>query len=168
LPILDKYKNEKLTPSKLIRLLGKEINNEESIYYWAYKNDIPVFAPALLDGSLGDMIYFYKTKNPDFAIEITDDMVEMNNSSLGKEKTGMIVLGAGVVKHHICNANLYRNGADYAVYINTAQEFDASDAGATPDEAVSWGKLSQKSKSVKVHGDATIIFPLIVAKCFKK
>jgi len=168
LPILEKYKDEKLTPSKLINLLGKEINNEDSIYYWAHKNNIPVFAPALLDGSLGDMIYFYKNKNPSFSIEITDDMVEMNNSSLGKEKTGMLILGSGVVKHHICNANLYRNGADYAVYINTAQEYDASDAGATPDEAISWGKISQTAKSVKVHGDATIIFPLIVAKCFKK
>lgn len=168
LPILEKYKDLELTPSKLIRLLGKEINNEESIYYWAYKNDIPVFAPALLDGSLGDMIYFYKNSNPDFKIEVTEDMVEMNNSSLGKEKTAMLVLGSGLVKHHICNANLYRNGADYAVYINTAQEYDASDAGATPDEAVSWGKISQNSESVKVHGDATIIFPLLVAKCFKK
>jgi deoxyhypusine synthase len=167
LPILEKYKNESLTPSKLIHLLGKEINNKESIYYWAYKNNIPVFAPALLDGSLGDMIYFYKNKNPEFKIEITDDMVEMNNSSLGREKTGMLILGSGVVKHHICNANLYRNGADYAVYINTAQEYDASDSGATPDEAVSWGKISQNSKSVKVHADATIVFPLIVAKCFQ-
>jgi deoxyhypusine synthase len=166
LPILEKYKNEKLTPSKLIHLLGKEISNKESIYYWAYKNNIPVFAPALLDGSLGDMIYFYKSKNPEFSIEITEDMVEMNNSSLGREKTAMIILGSGVVKHHICNANLYRNGADYAVYINTSQEFDASDSGARPDEAVSWGKISQTAKSVKVHGDATIIFPLIVAECF--
>jgi deoxyhypusine synthase len=168
LPLLEKYKDEKLTPSKLIRLLGKEINNEESIYYWAYKNNIPVFAPALLDGSLGDMVYFYKSKNPHFELEITEDMIEMNNSSLGKEKTAMLVLGSGIVKHHICNANLYRNGADYAVYVNTAQEYDASDSGATPDEAVSWGKIAQQSESVKVHGDATIIFPLIVAKCFKK
>ncbi|NPE26594.1 deoxyhypusine synthase [Methanococcoides sp. SA1] len=168
LPILEKYKDENLTPSKLINLLGKEIDNEESIYYWAYKNEIPVFAPALLDGSLGDMVYFYKNKNPNFKIEVTEDMVEMNNSSLGREKTMMLILGAGVIKHHICNANLYRNGADYAVYINTAQEFDASDSGATPDEAVSWGKISQNSESVKVHGDATIIFPLVVAKCFKK
>lgn len=55
--------------------------------------------------------------------------------------TGMIILGGGVIKHHICNANLMRNGADFAVYINTASEFDGSDAGARPDEAVSWGKI---------------------------
>ncbi len=34
---------------------------------------------------------------------------------------GMIILGGGVAKHHICNANLMRNGADFAVYVNTAQ-----------------------------------------------
>lgn len=33
----------------------------------------------------------------------------------------MIILGGGIVKHHICNANLMRNGADYAVYVNTGQ-----------------------------------------------
>jgi deoxyhypusine synthase len=33
----------------------------------------------------------------------------------------MIILGGGIIKHHICNANLMRNGADYAVYINTGQ-----------------------------------------------
>ena len=34
-----------------------------------------------------------------------------------------------------------RNGADYSVFINTGQEFDGSDSGARPDEAVSWGKI---------------------------
>lgn len=43
-----------------------------------------------------------------------------------------------------------RNGADFAVYINTAQEFDGSDAGARPDEAVSWGKIKMDSRPVKV------------------
>jgi len=42
-PILDKMleeqesKGEKWTPSRLIRRLGKEINNEESVLYWAWK-----------------------------------------------------------------------------------------------------------------------------------
>ena len=57
------------------------------------------------------------------------------------KKTGGIILGGGIVKHHICNANLMRNGMDYAVYVNTGQEYDGSDAGARPDEAVSWGKI---------------------------
>ena len=65
-------------------------------------------------------------------------------------KTGVIILGGGLPKHHICNANMMRNGADYAVYINTAQEFDGSDSGAQPDEAVSWGKIRGSAKPVKV------------------
>ncbi|MFH1290923.1 MAG: deoxyhypusine synthase family protein, partial [Nanoarchaeota archaeon] len=44
-------------------------------------------------------------------------------------KSGLVLLGSGVAKHAILNANMFRNGADYAVYINNAQEFDASDAG---------------------------------------
>ena len=43
-----------------------------------------------------------------------------------------------------------RDGADYSVFVNTAQEFDGSDAGARPDEAVSWGKISLTAKPVKV------------------
>lgn len=165
--VLEKYKTTIKTPSDVIKSLAKEINNKESIYYWANKNNIPVYCPAIMDGSLGDMIYFYKNyKNKDFKLDIVADTEEFNNSSIGKEKTGMIVLGGGVVKHAICNCNLYRNGANYAVYINTAQEFDGSDSGARPDEAVSWGKIAQKAESVKVHADATLIFPLIVKGAF--
>lgn len=43
-----------------------------------------------------------------------------------------------------------RDGADYAVYVNTAQEFDGCDSGASPDEAVSWGKIRAEGKAVKV------------------
>ena len=38
------------------------------------------------------------------------------------------------------------------MYVNTAQEFDGSDAGARPDEAVSWGKIKVGGDSVKVSG----------------
>lgn len=168
LPILEKYKDEIKIPSDLIKILGKEINNKQSIYYWAQKNNIAVFCPAIMDGSLGDMIYFYKYKNPNFKLDIVEDAKNLNDSSIGKKKTGMIILGGGVIKHSICNANLYRNGADYTVYINTGEEFDCSDSGARPEEALSWGKIAREGEFVKVFGDATIIFPIIVAKCFAK
>lgn len=61
-----------------------------------------------------------------------------------------------------------RNGADFAVYINTAQEFDGSDSGAHPEEAISWGKIRMDAKPVKVVGDATILFPLLVSQTFAK
>jgi deoxyhypusine synthase len=75
---------------------------------------------------------------------------------------------AGVPKHHINNANLMRNGADFAVMLNTAQEFDGSDSGARPDEAISWGKIKPDAQPVKVCGDATILFPLLVSQTFYK
>lgn len=37
-------------PPQMIARLGKEINHPDSIYYWAWKNDIPVFCPALTGG----------------------------------------------------------------------------------------------------------------------
>jgi deoxyhypusine synthase len=168
LPILNKFRDKISDGHDLINLLGKEINHEESICYWAQKNNIPIYCPAIMDGSLGDMIYNFKLSNPEFKIDISSDGTKFNNSSIGKGKTGMIILGGGVIKHSICNANLYRNGADYAVYINTAAEFDGSDSGAKPDEAVSWGKITQRAESVKVFADATIVFPLIVNKAFFK
>lgn len=174
MPILEELYQQQIktgkfvTPSELIWKLGEKINNKESIYYWAWKNQIKVYCPAIMDGSLGDMIYFFKSKRSDFVIDIAEDGKNLNDSTIGLEKSGVIILGSGVIKHSILNAHLYRNGADYAVYINTAQEFDGSDAGATPDEAVSWGKLRADCQSVKVYGDATILFPILVAETFAK
>ena len=157
-----------ITPCELVDRLGALINNKESIYYWCHKNNIPVFCPAITDGSMGDMMYFFSYKNPDFAIDVVRDMKKLNDLTFDAKKTGLIILGAGVVKHHILNTNMMRNGCDYAVYLNTSQEFDGSDAGARPDEAVSWGKILPASRTIKVFGDATILFPLIVAKAFAK
>ncbi|OAL50970.1 DS-domain-containing protein [Pyrenochaeta sp. DS3sAY3a] len=175
-PILDKMLEEQeaskktdeplhWTPSKMIHRLGKEINDERSVYYWAWKNDIPVFCPALTDGSLGDMLYFhtFKASPEQLRVDIVEDIRKINTIAVRAKRTGMVVLGGGVVKHHIANANLMRNGAESAVYINTAQEFDGSDAGARPDEAVSWGKIKLDGESVKVYAEATVVFPLIVA-----
>lgn len=171
-PILTElYENQKktgkpTTPSQLIWKLGEKINDKRSIYYWAWKNQIPVFCPAITDGAIGGNIYVFKFKHQDFIIDLAEDNTNLNNATIGLKKSGVIILGTGIAKHSILQANLFRNGADYAVYINNAQEFDGSDAGAMPEEAVSWGKLQKEGDSVKVFGDATILFPLIVGKCF--
>jgi deoxyhypusine synthase len=138
-----------------------------------------VFCPALTDGSLGDMIYFhtYKTDSQ-LVIDIVSDIRRLNDMSVRAKQAGIIILGGGVCKHQIANAMLFvsavwatwsfcslksgsfadslvplqRNGADFAVYINTGQEYDGSDSGARPDEAVSWGKIRAGAESVKVGG----------------
>ena len=153
-------------PGDLIWKLGEKINDERSICYWAWENKIKIYCPAITDGALGDNIYFSQFKHEGFVLDIVKDIVEFNNMTIGLKKSGVIILGGGVVKHAILNANMLRNGADYAVYINTAQEFDGSDAGALPAEAISWGKITWDGKSVKVFADATIVFPLLVAESF--
>ena len=176
MPVLQELSDEQkktgkpILPSEFIWKLGEKINNKNSICYWAWKNKIPFYSPTILDGSLGDMVYFFKYKNKEnnFVLDIAEDTKNLNDSTIGLKKSGVIILGSGVIKHSLLNAHLYRDGADYAVYINNAQEFDGSDAGASPDEAVSWGKIKTDGISVKVFGDATILFPLLVAKCFAK
>uniref|UniRef100_F6WSN9 Deoxyhypusine synthase n=1 Tax=Equus caballus TaxID=9796 RepID=F6WSN9_HORSE len=112
MPILDQMVLEqntegvKWTPSKMIARLGKEINNPESVYYWAQKNHIPVLSPALTDGSLGDMIFFHSYKNPGLVLDIVEDLRLINTQAIFAKRSGMIILGGGVVKHHIANANL--------------------------------------------------------------
>jgi len=158
------------TPSTVIARLGKEINDPSSIMYWAYKNNIPVFSPALTDGSLGDMFHFhtFKSSPQRLLLDTIQDVRRINEFARSAKRAGMIILGGGLVKHHIANACLHRDGAESAVYINTAQEFDGSDAGARPDEAVSWGKIKTGADSVKVYAEATVVFPMIMAATFAK
>ncbi|MBU4299707.1 MAG: deoxyhypusine synthase [Nanoarchaeota archaeon] len=154
--------------SEIIWKLGEKINDERSICFWAWKNKIRIFCPALTDGAIGANIYIFKSRRPKFVLDIAEDTKLLNDTTAGPGKIGVIILGAGIIKHSILQANIFRNGADYAVYINNAQEFDGSDAGAMPDEAVSWGKLISDSSSIKVFGDATILFPILVAETFAK
>jgi len=84
-PILLKMKEEQQqgtvwSPSKIIARLGKEINNPNSVYYWCWKNDIPVFCPAITDGSLGDMLYFnsYEKGTP-LVVDIAQDVRRLND-----------------------------------------------------------------------------------------
>jgi deoxyhypusine synthase len=158
------------TPSSMIDYLGKEIDNKDSIYYWCHKNNIPVFCPALTDGSIGDMLFFnnFSDTEPRLKLDIIEDICKINKIGLGAKKSGMFILGGGLVKHHINNANLMRNGADYTVLVNTGQEYDGSDSGARPDEAVSWGKIKPDGESVKVYAEVTLVVPIIVAQTFAK
>lgn len=176
MPILDAMlleQNEKgtrWTPSRMIKRLGLEIRDETSVYHWCAVHDIPVYCPAITDGSIGDMLYFHSFKNPGLVVDLVEDIRAMNDEArlVGRpRKTGMLLLGGGVAKHHINNANLMRNGADFSISINTAQEFDGSDSGARPDEAVSWGKIRPEANPVKIYADATILFPLLLAQTFK-
>ena len=63
---------------------------------------------------------------------------------------------------------LQRNGADFSLFLNTSSDYDGSDSGAKPDEAVSWGKIRMDATPVKITGEASILFPLLVSETFAR
>lgn len=167
--LLEKQRAQKkvFSPSEIIAELGKRINHESSICYWAQKNDIPIFCPAFMDGAVGDNVFFFNyDKKQELKVDMAFDHHRLIEMTLDANETGLIILGGGVVKHTLCNANMFREGAKYAIYMNTAIEQDGSDSGAEPEEAKSWGKIGAKAGTVKVFGDTTINFPLLVAGAF--
>lgn len=72
------------------------------------------------------------------------------------------------IQHFQILSILQRNGADFSVFLNTASEFDGSDSGARPDEAVSWGKIKKDSTPVKIYAEASLVLPLLVGQTFAK
>ncbi len=157
-----------LAPNEIIRDLGLELKDERSILFWAAKNNIPIFCPAPTDGAFGLQLYFFKQKHPTFGIDVAGDLKPLGQLVLDANKTGGIILGGGVAKHHAIGANILREGFDYAVYVSTGTPFDGSLSGARVNEAVSWGKVSSKAKIVHVEADASIVFPLLAVGMLKE
>jgi deoxyhypusine synthase len=174
MPIFDemleeqKEKGTLWTPSRMIARLGEKIDSEESIYYWAARNQIPVFCPALTDGSLGDMLYFHSFRKPGLVLDILEDVRRINKIAAKAKESGILSIGAGVSKHHIMKANCIRDGAEYCVFLNTALEYDGSDSGANPGESVAAGKIKTDATPVKIHGEASLTLNLLVAQTFAK
>ncbi len=159
-PLLEKAGNY-LTPHDFINLLSDDIDDEYSFLKAARDVGAKVFCPAITDGALGIQLFLHKQRNPDFVMDVTGDMKVLANEILGAEKTGALVLGGGIAKHHTIGTHLMRGGLDNAVYITTAFEQDASLSGAQTREAVSWGKIKENADTVTVWGDYSIIFPLV-------
>ena len=85
-----------------------------------------------------------------------------------KKKTGALMLGGGISKHHVIWWNQFKGGLEYAIFVTTATQYDGSLSGARLKEAVSWGKIGEQAKYVTVDGDATIILPVILAALYER
>jgi deoxyhypusine synthase len=155
-----------VSPSQIARKIGEKTKSD-SFLYWCRKNDIPVFCPGITDSAIGLQTYFFKQKRKDFGIDVTKDMNQLAQLALNADKTGGIVLGGGISKHHAIGVNLLRGGFDYAVYVTTSSPWDGSLSGARTNEGISWGKIKEKANHVTVDCDATIAFPLMMARFLK-
>jgi deoxyhypusine synthase len=164
------FAEEKIrTPTDFAYELGETLDDEDSILKNAADNDIPIFCPALTDAEVGNFLYYYRQGyDSEVGIEILDDYDSLIEEGLLADTTGLISVGAGVPKHHAIMTNLFRGGADYAVYISTGMEGDGSLSGAPPEEAVSWGKIKDEEETnhAQIEAEATLVFPLLVAGAF--
>ncbi len=151
-----------VSSSQLCREVGKRLCNESSILYWAAKNSIPVYVPGLTDGAVGYQMWLF-SQDHDFKLNLLKDSGELNNIIFEAKKTGALIVGGGISKHHTIWWNQFKDGLDFVVYVSTADEWDGSLSGARPREAVSWGKISAKAKRVMVEGDASVILPIMVS-----
>jgi len=156
-----------MSTAQITKMIGKHMG-ENSFLYWAYKNNIPVVVPGIMDGAVGSQIWLFTQKHPDFKLNVVSDGDLISGLIFKAKKSGALMLGGGVPKHHTLWWNQYRDGLDYALYITTAQEFDGSSSGALVDEAISWGKVTQKAKQTTVHAEITTILPFLYSALLSK
>ena len=147
---------------ELVWEFGKRLDCEDSIIYWAAKNKIPVIVPGITDGMIGYQLWMF-SQDKDFRIDVLKDEQLLNDRVWEAERTGALIVGGGISKHHTIWWNQFKGGLDYTVYLTTAFEEDGSLSGARPREAVSWGQIKENAEKTFVWGEATSILPLIVS-----
>jgi deoxyhypusine synthase len=163
-PELEQLYSEKKTwaPWEIIQRIGLKLNNEDSILFNAAKNGIKVFVPGITDGSFGSQLWSFREMNHDFMVDILADEHELSDIIFDAKKSGSLMIGGGISKHHTIWWNQFRGGLDYSVYITTAQEYDGSLSGAKLEEAISWKKVKPDARFVNVYGDVTLILPVLI------
>jgi len=152
----------RMSTADITRMIGGHLG-EDSFLHWACKNGIPVVVPGIVDGAVGSQIWMFAQKHPDFVLDLMADADLLSGRVFGAKRSGALMIGGGISKHHTMWWNQYRGGMDYAVYVTTAQEFDGSLSGALVREAISWGKVTAGAKEVTIHAEATTILPFIHA-----
>ena len=149
-----------MSTEDICKMIGSHLG-EDSFLYWAYKNNVKVIVPGIVDGAVGSQIWMFSQKHTDFKLNIIKDSDTLAGLIFKAKKSGALMLGGGISKHHTLWWNQYRNGLDFAVYITTAQEFDGSLSGALVREAISWGKVTQDAKQTTIHGEITTVLPFL-------
>lgn len=161
----EKYSS--ISIQKFIREIGLLIDDDESFIATAAKNNVPIFAPGLIDCMIGLQLWIY-CQDHDFVISAVEDMSYLSDFVYNSKKVTACMLGGGLPKHYTLASNILTGGIDAGIQITLDRSEGGSLSGAPLEEAKSWAKAKKGSNLVTVVGDATVLFPLIVAGALDK
>jgi deoxyhypusine synthase len=144
---------------------------EHSVVARAATCGVPLYTSSPGDSSIGMNIAYHELMNDSlFMIDPNKDVNEVCAIVLAGKKNGCIILGGGSPKNFYLQAQptlwevygIQKGGNDYFIQITTDQVVWGGLSGATPAEAVSWGKVNPGvlPDTVVAYCDSTVAFPL--------
>jgi len=144
---------------------------EHSVVARAARAGVPLYTSSPGDSSIGMNIAYHELMNDSrFMIDPSQDVNEVCALVLASHKNGCVILGGGSPKNFYLQAQptlweiygIPKGGNDYFIQITTDQVVWGGLSGATPAEAVSWGKVNPGvlPDTVVAYCDSTIAFPL--------
>jgi len=176
---------EKMPSSKLHYLLGsyiqetaKQLGQENtSLLGCAYENDVPIYSPSPGDSTLGmNMAALNIYCGNKLDIDVNRDVNEsaaIVYEAKKKGKSAVLILGGGAPKNFLLQTepqlqeimHLDVKGHDYFIQITDARPDTGGLSGATPSEAVTWGKVDpdQLPGTVVCYCDTSIALPILGA-----
>jgi deoxyhypusine synthase len=142
-----------------------------SIVASAAKFGVPIYTSSPGDSSIGMNVAFHELMHDGrLMINPNKDVNEICAIILGGDKNGCVILGGGSPKNFYLQGQptlwevygIPKGGNDYFIQITTDQVVWGGLSGATPSEAVSWGKVNPGvlPDTVVAYADSTIAFPL--------
>jgi len=155
-------KEDHMNIRQFLTEIGKCIQDPESIIHTATEKNIPIYAPGIIDSMLGLQLWMFTQENQ-LTLDAAGDMHELSDIVYGSKKVATVILGGGLPKHYALASNILTGGVDAAIQVTLDRSEAGSLSGAPLEEAKSWAKAKCESKLVTVIGDATIIFPMMVA-----
>ena len=132
---------------------------------------MPIYTSSPGDSSIGMNIAYHELMNDSrFMIDPNKDVNEVCAIVLAGKQNGCVILGGGSPKNFYLQAQptlwevygIPKGGNDYFIQITTDSVVWGGLSGATPAEAVSWGKVNPGvlPDTVVAYCDSTIAFPL--------
>jgi deoxyhypusine synthase len=161
----------RLSTAELVWRIGEALGpraGRGSLARAAFERKVPILVPGITDGAVGSQLWLFWQMHKAFELDLFSDEQRLSDLVFDAKRSGAILLGGGISKHHTIWWNQFRDGLDAALYITSAVEWDGSLSGARTREAVSWGKVKPKAHHVTVEGDVTVLLPWMVGAALER